>query len=337
MNTGNPGRLPTLKDIARETGFSVTAVSHALKDLPDISPATRKVIKDCASRLGYIANASATSLRTGRTNTVAIILGDLSNPFFSFIAKELERLLESRGYSAFFMHSEEQLEIERRLITAACSRNVDGIIICPTQTPYSRENIDFIQNLHIPCVVIGRRFNDVSIDSVFSNDHRAGELAAEHVLSHGHRSILYIDTLIYNFSSIQRLAGFREKCAECEGVSLSTILFDSNGYFDKVADDIRSGVYSAVVAYNDIIAWDFMTRLRSTGKKVPDDLSMIAFDNLHSFLPLPFDLTSISFSKTAMTTNATELLMRRIADPDVPAKEIVLDANLFDRGSVRDI
>lgn len=330
------GKLPTLKDIASETGFSVTAVSHALKDMPDISPATRKVIRDCADRLGYIANASATSLRTGRTNTVAIILGDLSNPYFSFIAKELERIFEQKGYSAFFMHSNEQLDIERRSIIAACSRNVDGIIICPTQTPYTCDNINYIRNLHTPCVIIGRYFDDIDMNYVLSDDHMAGRLAAQHLTERGHRKILYINTPIYNSSSRQRSEGFLEGCGGCGDMDITEVEFDDFGqYFIREKEKIAANAYTAIVAYNDIIGWDVMSRLRTLEMSIPNDISLISFDNIHSLLPLPFSLTSISSSKTEMTTKAADLLLRSMKDPSTPPSRITLEVSLHDRGSVK--
>lgn len=338
MHEQKPNRLPTLKDIANETGFSVTAVSHALKDMSDISPSTKKIIQDCANRLGYIANASATSLRTGKTNTVAIILGDLSNPYFSFIAKELERQFEQNGYSAFFMHSNEQQDIERKSIVAACSRNVDGIILCPTQTPYSCDNINFIKSLRIPCVVIGRHFDEIDIDYVISDDFKAGQIAGKHLLEKKHNSILYINTPIYNSSSHERLQGFKDICQNHNDVEITEIEFDDYGkYFDKIQKDIDIDKYTAIVAYNDIIAWDVMQRLGKLGKRVPDDLSLISFDNLHSLLPLPFELSSISSSKTSVTTKAAELLLRRMQNPKLPTEKVVLDVTLFDRKTVKSL
>lgn len=337
MNEQKTNRLPTLKDIASETGFSVTAVSHALKDMSDISPSTKKIIQDCANRLGYIANASATSLRTGKTNTVAIILGDLSNPHFSFIAKELERQFEQNGYSAFFMHSNEQQDIERKSIVAACSRNVDGIILCPTQTPYSCDNINFIKSLNIPCVIIGRHFEDIDIDCVVSDDFKAGQLAADHLISQKHTSILYVNTPIYNSSSHERLNGFKDVCQGKRVNDIKEIVFDDYGdYFKTILEEIEHNKYTAVVAFNDIIAWDIMLQLRRTGKSVPEDLSLIGFDNLHTLLPLPFELTSISSSKTSMTTKAAELLLKRMQNPELPTEKVILDVSLFDRETVKE-
>lgn len=335
MNEQKSNKLPTLKDIASETGYSITAVSHALKNMPDISPATRKIIQDCANRLGYIANASATSLRTGKSNTVAIILGDLSSPHFSFIAKEAEKQFEQKGYSAFFMHSNEQHDIERKSIMAACSRNVDGIIICPTQTPYSCDNINFIRSLNIPCVIIGRHFHDIDMDCVVSDDVKAGELAAEHILSQNHNSILYINTPIYNSSSHERLRGFKEVCYKKGITNIKEIVYDNNGdYFKEIATSIVDSQYTAIVAFNDMIAWDLMVELKKIGKSVPEDIALVGFDNLHSLLSLPFELTSISCSKNAMTTKAVELLLKRMQNPDLPTEKITLNVTLFDRGTV---
>lgn len=325
----------TLKDIAADTGFSITTVSHALRDMSDISEATKSIIRDRANALGYIGNASASSLRSGFSKTVAVLLGDLSNPHFSFMAKEIELLLRQSGYSAFFMNTNENEDVERSALMLALSKQVDGIILCPTQNNSSSDNLRFLLNTHTPCVLIGRHFTDISVSCVACDDRKGGYLAGNHLLQRGHRHILYVDTPFKNSSAVERREGFLQALQESsEAVRFSVIPFDESGEYIKALVAPQKNPYTAIIAFNDLIAWDILCRLPAYGLRVPEDISLVGFDNIHSCLPLPFPLTSVSSSKIRMPRKAVELLMEQIRNPAIPATRLILDVELIDRNSV---
>lgn len=328
----------TLKDIAADTGYSITTVSHALRNLSDISEATKKFIRSRADSLGYILNASASTLRSGFSKTIAVLLGDLSNPFFAFTAKEIEMELKKFGYSAFFMNTNENPQVERNAITVALSRQVDGIIICPSQVGDRSDNIHFILQTHTPCVLIGRHFRDVSVSCVACDDRKGGLLAGRHVLERGHRHILYVDTPCNNSSAVERKEGVLQAFQEfSEPVRFSIEKFDENGDYLQTLLHPKKQPYTVLIAFNDLIAWDVLCRIQEYGLRVPQDISLIAFDNLHSCLPLPFPLTSISSSKVAMPRRAVKVLMEQIQDANIPFSHITLDVELIDRNSVRSV
>lgn len=332
------GRKPvTLKDIAADTGYSITTISHALKDMSDISEATKAHIRERAQALGYIGNASASSLRSGVTHTIAVLLGDLSNPHFSFMAREIETYLRQKNYSVFFMNTGEDEEVERKAIVLALSKRVDGILLCPAQNRNSSENIRFILSAHIPCVLIGRHFPDLSLHYVVCDDRKGGLLAARQMLRNGHRRILYVDTPIQNSSARERREGFEQALREWpEPVEHTVVRFDEEGrYVASLVDSRGNALYTAVVVFNDLIAWDLLCRLPAYRLRVPEDISLIGFDNLHSYLPLPFPLTSISASKIAMPRKAVDLLIEQIQDPHIPCSHLILDVELIERPSVR--
>lgn len=332
----NAKKPVTLKDIAADTGFSITTVSHSLRNMSDISEATKAIVRERAQALGYIGNASASSLRSGVSNTVAVLLGDLSNPHFSFMAKEIETLLRQHGYSAFFMNTNESEEMERNAITLALSRQVDGIIICPAQNKGSTDNLRFILSTHTPCVLIGRHFSDLSVSCVACDDHKGGLLAGRHVLQNGHRSILYVDTPIRNSSATERREGFLQALQEFpDPVRFSVVYFDEAGDYLKALTAPQKNPYTALIAFNDLIAWDILCRMQVYGLQMPRDISIVGFDNLHSCLPLPFPLTSVSSSKVRMPRKAVEMLMEQIENPNIPVTRLILDVELIDRKTVR--
>lgn len=337
--SGHSKKSVTLKDIARETGYSITAVSHALHDRSDISPQAKAVISEAAARLGYIGNQTAASLQSGKTRTIAVIVGDTSNPFFAFMTKILEKELRAHGYFLFFMNTNEEEPIERQCLLLAASQRVDGVIWCPVQQ--SEDNLRFLESTHIPFVIIGRYFKGHSANYVSSDDYKAGRLVAEHLMQKGHFKTIYIDTQQQNSSSRDRYAGFIDAYrAHGKPYQTETVYFDTEGgYYSQLIRPNGLWRADAVVAYNDLIAWDVLTRASYpiNGCIPRAALSILAFDNLHSFLPLPFSLTSVSASKVSMARRSAEILLNQIDHPCIPLNHLTLDVELIDRGSVQEL
>ena len=329
----------TLKDIAKDTGYSITAVSHALHDRSDISAEAKAIIAESAAKLGYIGNHTASSLQSGYTRIIAVIVGDTANPFFAFLTRTLENELRAHGYSLFFMNTSEDESIERECLLLAARQHVDGIIWCPVQQ--TEDNLKLIEDTHIPFVIIGRYFRGHSANYVSSNDYKAGRLVGEHLISKGHFKSIYIDTLQQNSSSLERYEGFISAYRSCgKPYQTEIVYFDTEGnYFQQLFQSDGLWRASAVVAYNDLIAWDVLTRSAQLTKssKISGQLSIIAFDNLHSFLPLPFPLTSVSASKASLARRSAEILLRQIEHPYIPLEHLTLDVELIDRGTVNDI
>lgn len=326
----------TLKDIAEDTGYSITAISHALNDRSDISPAAKEKIMESAARLGYIGNRAATSLQSGKTRIIAVIVGDTSNPHFAFMSKIIESLLRNAGYFSFFMSTDENEAVERQCLLLAAQQNVDGIIWCPVQV--STKNLQFLEGTRIPFVLIGRYFQHHSTNYVALDDTKSGRLVAEHLIEKGIYKTIYIDIAQQTSSSRERYGGFVSAYRAClKPFQNEVVYFDNEGkYFDQLLSRDGKWQADAFVAYNDVIAWDVITRSRlvSAARKPKRPLSIAGFDNLHSFLPLPFPLTSVSSSKVAMPHRAVDILLRKIDHPDTPISHLTLDVELIDRKSI---
>ena len=202
----------TLKDIAQATGFSANTVSRALADKPDISEETKAVIREKASQMGYIANALASFLRSGVSRNIAILVGDISNPHFSVMVKEMQTLLQRRGYNSIIFNTEEKAAVEKQAITTSLSQNVDGIILCPA--PGGEENIRFLQMHGKPFVMIGRHFSGEDASFVICDDVHGGYAAARYLLDRGHKDILFLNGPRGISSSAERLEGYRAALEE---------------------------------------------------------------------------------------------------------------------------
>ena len=333
-----PNGKTKLTDIARLTGHTVGTVSKALHGKPGLSAQTRERILKIARENGYIGNTLAGSLRSGTTKTAAIILGDIANPLFAIMAKALIAALEVVGYSAILLNSEESADGETRAVVTALSRSVDGVFLCPTQR--GGEGIELLRRNGTPCVLTGRYFEgDPALDSVVFDDRRGGRLAAEHLIGLGHRRVLFLAGPECVSSARERREGFFE-ALRAAGIERDPSLVREVGITADASDDIAStlahtGGYTAVCAFSDYVAWQAIYALSERGVRVPEQISVVGFDDIQSDIRLPIPLTTIGCDKRALGERAVQLLMRRIAEPDAPVRQVRLETYLVEHDTTR--
>ena len=333
-------RKVTLKDIALATGYSVNTVSRALRDMDDISLETRRKIRQVQQQMGYINNTLASSLRRGYTNTIAVILGDISNPHFGIMMSEIEVQARSYGYASFLQSTNEDEGLERAAIESALNRSADGILLCPCQ--HSEDNIRYLQEQGIPFVLIGRRFDTLETDYVVCDDEMGGYLATMSLLRLGHRRILTLQGAGHISSARERLKGYRRAYAEM-GVSVDEGLIREGFVIGENNEERYEQLYAqqhdftAVFAFSDLIAWDFWRFLRKKGLRVPEDVSLVGFDHIQSRLSSPFDLTTIRSYKRKMSTQAVDVLMQKLGGGDSRPVQIVIETSLHRGETVRSL
>ena len=326
----------SLKDLAQICGCSVTSVSRALKDSDTISKELREKVQGKARELGYIPNLLAGSMRTGYTNTIAIILPDLRNPFFSLLAKYLEEYASSKGYSVFFMTTSEITEHEHDAVIKAMQKNVDGILLLPNQQ--DTESIEMLNKKNFPFVLFGRIFTHIKTDYVICNDKKGAYLATQHLIERGHKKILFLNSFMHIYSSAARLEGYREALQEsdipydpADVKTISTKIGDT----EKIIRELF-GVpnnYTAVFCYCDVIAFEAIYILNMMGFRVPADIAVAGVDDIHSEIILPVQLTSASFSREEYARRAVDTLIQKIKEPVPPSHKknytkIVIDVKL---------
>ena len=330
----------TLKDIAQATGFSANTVSRALADKPDISQETKEIIRARASEMGYIANALASFLRSGVSRNIAIIVGDISNPHFSVMVKEMQTMLQRKGYNSIIFNTEEKAALERQAITTSLSQNVDGIILCPA--PGGEANRQLLFSHKKPVVLIGRHYMDstegegMDASYVVCDDVHGGYAATRYLLERGHRRILFLNGPRGISSSVQRLEGYQKAMKEA-GEDCCRELVHSVPDTPEVAirkmKDILANTtdYTAVLVFSDILAWQTVCILDRMGKSVPRDCSVVGFDNIK--YPYPVHLTSVSSSKTTMAKRCVEILLHEL-EGNPEKQKVVLETDVVEGMSV---
>jgi len=304
-------RNVTLKDISRETGFSVNTVSHALRGMADISPETRGKICAAADEMGYIVNAMASSLRSGRTGLVAVIVSDISNPLFGILVKDIETELLKENYCAMILNTDENEEKEKKALYHAISKKVDGIILCPTQR--SDENIRLLRGSGIPFVLQGRRMSGMETDYVVWDDVGGAYLATKYLISQGRRDILYLTAPLYISSARERQEGYEKALSEAGIAPRPDAVFvmddfDNDASMERILR--RLDGFSAVFAFNDVLALKFLdtTRRLPAGRGI----TVVGFDNIQSRLSIPYPLSSVHTPKKPMAEQVCRFLMGRI-------------------------
>jgi LacI family transcriptional regulator len=305
----------TLKDIALKTGFTVNTVARALRDKEEISEQTRSLIQATARQMGYVSNSLAGSLRSGVTRTIAVILGDISNPNFAILVKEIEEAAREQEYGLFVINTDEEYKREEQAVCSAISKNVDGIILIPTQE--RDEDIRLLRTNHVPFVLVGRRFERDDVDYVICDDARGGYLATRHLIDKGHRRILLLDGPQHISSARERKAGYllalQESGIQPRDELIREVSVVSGDCSKRIRQLVDEGIeYTGIFAFSDLIAFEAIYTLQEMGRRVPEDVSVVGFDNIQSKIMIPFPLTTVDASKREMAQRAFSILFNKM-------------------------
>ena len=333
-------KVVTLKDIAKITGFTINTVSRALNNKDDISQATKTLIHDISQEMGYISNTLAGSLRSGTSKTIAVILGDISNPYFSIITKEIERKASSYGFCLLILNTEEDEKLEQEAIHSVLSKKVDGIIISPCQK--SINNIDFLKRSNIPFVLLGRHFLDKSMNYVVCDDVNGGFIATQHLIDKGHKKILFLNGPTFLSPAKERYTGYRNALKK-NGIPFRQQLVKETTIITGNSSNIIHQVinekleFTAILAFSDLVAFETICALGDLGIKVPEDISIVGFDNIQSNFKFPYPLTSVDTPKVEIAHNAVSILLKNLDDSESEFCNKIISNRLIERESTEQI
>jgi len=293
----------TIVDIAREAKVSVSTVSKALMDAPDISYKTKCLIRKTAEELGYVQNLNAASLKSGSSKMIGILCDSLLNPYYNEIIYYLEILLSEKNYTVVIYRSN---ELNMKIYNNMISRNLEGLV--SFLTPDS-EVERCLQNHSFPAVIIGRKSNYVS--SVYMDDEKIGCLAAEYLLKQNVKKPIYIGEFKGLDISILRGKGFKDRMIKD---NIEPILFfnERDQHIKVLLDSIKNDELlncDSIFCFSDIIAFEVMNVLSKIGKK---DIPIIGVDNIHAEIPLPFSMLSVGANKKNIAKKAIKFLLDQI-------------------------
>lgn len=337
--------MVTIKDIAKAVGVSYSTVSRALNHQRGTNPETRDRILKAAAEMGYEPNAIARSLVTNRSNTLAFVLPDLSNPFFTSILQAAEHEADERGYQLLICETRWETKKEKQEIKLLSEKRVDGILLYPTSAPLDES----YAHTRTPMVVFGYAQTNLRqcCSFVEVNNEEGCRKAVEHMLERGYQRLAYLGGPNHSTSSHTRHHGFLQTLKE-HGLTADPDLI-SEGKFDietgysqtqKLLAMPQHKRPDGLICGNDMIALGALQALAENDVAVPEEMGVIGFDDVR-FASLPqIQLTTIKIPCEDMGLMGTRLLLDRLhADGDhaksSPNCRMILEPQLIERKTTR--
>ena len=326
----NTGRV-TLQDIARATGYTVNTVSRALKNKEDISRETCLKIQQVAREMGYVRNYLASSLRSGRTKTLAMIAGSMVNPFYAVLTDLIQQEAGRLGYSVIIFSSREDPDTELKAVEMAISRQGDGVMITPCA--FDSPALSLLRSSGVPFVLLSRYQEGTRDDCVYCNDEEGGYLVGRYLIECGHRNLAMLTYHQVVFSSRERFTGFRRACREA-GLPEDNVRFACMEEPEEILSQLRQWIGDGITglfSFCDVEAWNTITLLESAGFRVPEDLTVGGFDNILAYFHFPKPIVSIDCNLQQEAFTAIDMLRKRIHDPSLPQQQLCLPVSLARR------
>jgi LacI family transcriptional regulator len=330
----------TMSDVAREAGVSLMTVSRVINDKGEVSSATRQRVLDVIERLDYRPSSIARGLVTQRTGTLGLVVPDISNPFFSEVARGAEHEAYAAGYNVFLCNTEEETQRELTALQSLEEKRVDGVVLCSSRL----DNGDLRQALarHPAVVLANRRLEPIDGDNevgvVVLADMAGGQMATQHLLDSGHRAVGFLAGPPASRSGGQREIGYR---AALDAASLPynpdwsrhclpTVQGGRETTHDLL---VAQPELTALFCYNDLVAVGALQACADLDHQVPDDLAVVGFDDIPLAALVTPPLTTCRVPRYELGAQAMRLLLDHINGCCGEFSDIVLGPELVIRAS----
>ncbi|WP_428772572.1 LacI family DNA-binding transcriptional regulator [Vibrio sp.] len=328
---------PTIADVARHCSVSIATVSQVLTNKGRISSKTRQRVLEAVETLGYVYNQTAANLRHKTSNLVGLVTPDITNPFYAELIAGLSHYLEQHNTLLFLANAEENVERQKQFIDSLLSQNAAGMVICPAMDT-DIEYLETVKSRGLPIVMAVRPMGYEQFDYVGTNNFMGVQLATEHLIKLGHRHIGFVGGLKQSRTRSYRLGGYLSKLIE-HGIPF-------NDHYIRTCGANRSDAakqtkelleqhpeITAIIGYQDIVAFGVMRAVREQGKQVGKDISVIGFDDVPEAADTNPPLTTVSVSAREIGRTAGSLILERMQQNKQPVRSVVLPPQLVLRES----
>jgi LacI family transcriptional regulator len=329
-----------MKAVAEKANVSTTTVSHVINKTRFVSPDKEERVLEAIKELDYQPNGLARSFRKKRTKTIGLIIPDNTNPYFAEVARGIEDACYERGYSVILCNSDRKMEKEINYLELLMEKGVDGIAFVSVGD--DKKATDIFGKKRVPKVLLDREIPGLQIDSVLVDNQLGGYLATEYLIKLGHRRIACITGPSKLSSSLEREVGYNNALRNSD-IILDKLLIQSGTFHsDSGYEGVRKLLTkdnppTAIFACNDLIAIGAMYGANEMGYKVPEDISIIGFDDISLASFMTPRLTTITQPKYEIGKTAAGLLIERIKNRDLPLRKELFKPVLTIRDSCTSI
>jgi DNA-binding LacI/PurR family transcriptional regulator len=312
----------SIKDIARAARVSHPTVSRAIRHSPLVKRETAERIREIAHRMGYRPNAVARGLVTRKTGTIGVVVTTIADPFIGEVVSGIEEAANEHGYSVILANSNADPAREINVVQSFQERRVDGILVAASRV--GALYLPMLNRLKIPIVLINNQHPEEFFDSVMIDNVDASLRAVQYLMQLGHRRIAYLGDQYGLQSDTERFTGYREALLDANCPLSPEWIVQADGKPEGggfAMDKLLSlpVLPTAVFCYNDMSAIGALSRIRARGLRVPQDISLLGFDDLFIASYTDPPLTTIRQPKRALGRIATEILLKLFEDPQYEA------------------
>lgn len=335
----------TLKQIAETLKISISTVSKALKDYPDVSKKTKRLVKETAALLNYKPNAFAVNLRTKESKTIGLIIPEVVHHFFSSVIKGIIAQAEKKGYLVIILQSNESYELEKKQLDLLLSKRVDGILISLANGTGDFKHLNDLISQEVPFVMFDKIAKIVNCSKVIINDRKAAYTATKYLIDSGCKRIAHFRGPLLPQNSIDRFLGYKTALDD-NGIAYDSSLvyvlkdmsFDEGVHFSKKLLKDHDDV-DGIFINTDLVAIGAISEFNKCGVKVPEDISIVGFSNWFMSSVISPSLTTINQPGYLMGKTAFKQLYKEIRrlknNIAVTPKIIELETELVVRDSTR--
>ncbi|WP_323181498.1 LacI family DNA-binding transcriptional regulator [Kaistia algarum] len=334
-----PQRGLTLRMLGDRLGLSTATISLALRDSPLVAEATRDRVRAFAEEIGYVANRSAASLRTARTNMVGVVVHDVVNPYFAEIFRALEAALNAQSLAIMICNHADDVGRQRTFVETLMQHRADGLIMCPAAGTSESEVLRIVRT-GLPFVMICRDVGDIGVPVVRGDDFAGGLALTRHLIAMGHRRIAFVGGRRLTSAGHERHAGYVEAHREA-GLAVDPALDIAEAMTQRDGRDAAPALLAlgprptAIFAFNDLVAFGLMSALRRARIEPGRDMAVAGYDDTDGAAWTTPSLTSVHNVPEEIGQRAAALLKDQIAGIAGRPERILIEPILRVRESTR--
>ena len=329
--------MATITDVSKRAGVSRSTVSRVVAGNGYVSESKRKAIEAAIAELGYRPNTLAQALRSNRSNLIGAVMVDVGTPYFANMIYGVQRVTRPAGKSLIVSSGYADQDEEARAIIELVDRSCDGIVVY-LERPVRDDVLEIVRNARIPVVSIGHNPFPGSRGSVTLNNFEGARAAMNHLLEQGHRRIVHLSGQVDFGDTVARVGGMRAALAE-HGMSLDDIhvvpgIFHQDFGYSATRDLVASGRdFTAIFAGDDDMAAGVLLALRDAGLRVPEDVSVIGFDDAFHAKHMWPPLTTVRQPVDTLGEAAAALLLKLLGEPGTGPLQSTIETSLVVRSS----